>query len=1079
MASHFFRHNLLCTLPLLMGIWLIQPINAQADVQTLVDPFAASWRYLDNGSNQGAAWRARVFNDSNWSSGNAVLGYGQGAEATVTNSGPVGAHFITSYYRHSFNVTNPAIYTDLTLTVLRDDGVLVYINGKEVFRNNMPVGSIGFNTLASSEDESVTPLDAVVNATISRDFLRKGSNTIAVEIHQSSVNSPDSAFALQLDANYTTDEPNVFSRGAYLQMITPTSAIVRWDTINKSDSVVRFGAAVNNLDKRVQDSEKTYHHEVQLTGLAPATTYYYSIGSGANVIGSGADYFFKTQPPVGTHPPTRLWVIGDSGRGNQGQRDVYQGYKNFVGSQYTDLWLMLGDNAYYNGTYQEYQDRFFNIYPDLLHKTVVMPTLGNHDGYSVNTPAQTGPYYENFTLPSAGEMGGVASGTEAYYSYNYGNIHFVVLDAFDVDRSSAGAMAEWLESDLASNTADWVIAYWHHPPYTKGTHDSDTEIELIEMRENILPILEQHGTDLVLTGHSHNYERSKFVQGHYGYSNSYSDAAFALDIDSGDISAGAQAYTKAHPAVAHGGTVYAVAGTSAAAEGGPMNHPVMYQSFSKLGSMIIDIDNLALSAKFIDDKGEVQDAFTIQKLNTSLDRDDDGAPDATDNCALNTNPDQHDADGDGIGDACDPFPMLGINGSARKNQTGSAVAFAGDVDADGYGDYAVGMPGYDLPAMPPLNVVRKAGRAVVISGKTGKKLMEVNGSAANDALGFSVAGKGDIDNDGFADVIVGAPQADDIVYGLVNAGSVTVLFGPDGARKKVLYGNQEKTLAGSAIALGDVNSDGNADIVVGAPQSDNLARGLVNAGSVTVFSGNGYGLLNTFYVSTANSHAGASVAVGDLNNDGAADIIIGAPDDDDLLHNFKNAGSVTAYDINSNELLRKYGTQANAHLGASVAAADVNSDGYDDTLAGAPVDKNGTLQAAGSVTVFSGSSGTELAKKFGATTKSFLGNSVAAGDVNSDGFADIIAGAWKDDKPGFKPIKDAGSVFVWSGNGYALISSLYGDIARDYFGAAVSAGDIDGDGKADVIIGITGADGLPLNLLKDAGAVQIQSGSSF
>ena len=137
------------------------------------------------------------------------------------------------------------------------------------------------------------------------------------------------------------------------------------------------------------------------------------------------------------------------------------------------------------------------------------------------------------------------------------------------------------------------------------------------------------------------------------------------------------------------------------------------------------------------------------------------------------------------------------------------------------------------------------------------------------------------------------------------------------------------------------------------------------------------------------------------------------------------------------------------------------------------------MQAAGSVTVFSGNGGSELVKRFGATTKSFLGNSVAASDVNSDGFADIIAGAWKEDKLGFKPIKDAGSVFVWSGNGYALISSLYGDVTRDFFGAAVSAGDIDGDGKADVIIGITGADGLPFNRLKDAGAVRIQSGAGL
>ena len=101
----------------------------------------------------------------------------------------------------------------------------------------------------------------------------------------------------------------------------------------------------------------------------------------------------------------------------------------------------------------------------------------------------------------------------------------------DVDRSATGAMAQWLEADLAANQSDWLIVYWHHPPYTKGTHDSDNpdggDFELVEMRENILPILEQHGADLVLNGHSHNYERSKFIDGHYGYSDSYSDALYA------------------------------------------------------------------------------------------------------------------------------------------------------------------------------------------------------------------------------------------------------------------------------------------------------------------------------------------------------------------------------------------------------------------------------------------------------------------------------------------------------------------------------------------------------------------------
>src|SRR5690606_119797 len=114
------------------------------------------------------------------------------------------------------------------------------------------------------------------------------------------------------------------------------------------------------------------------------------------------------------------------------------------------------------------------------------------------------------TFPTAGEAGGVPSGTEKYYSFDYGNVHFICLDSMSSDRSSTGPMATWLREDLESTTQDWVIAFFHHPPYSKGSHNSDnptgSDRELLEMREGILPILEAGGVDLVLSGHSHSYE---------------------------------------------------------------------------------------------------------------------------------------------------------------------------------------------------------------------------------------------------------------------------------------------------------------------------------------------------------------------------------------------------------------------------------------------------------------------------------------------------------------------------------------------------------------------------------------------
>jgi hypothetical protein len=124
--------------------------------------------------------------------------------------------------------------------------------------------------------------------------------------------------------------------------------------------------------------------------------------------------------------------------------------------------------------------------------------------------------------PAEGEAGGLASGTERYYSFDYANIHLVCLDAMTSDRSPAGPMLTWLEEDLAATDKAWIIAFWHHPPYTWGTHNSDFERELIDMRENAVPILERYGVDLVLCGHSHVYERSWLLNGHYGYSSSFS-----------------------------------------------------------------------------------------------------------------------------------------------------------------------------------------------------------------------------------------------------------------------------------------------------------------------------------------------------------------------------------------------------------------------------------------------------------------------------------------------------------------------------------------------------------------------------
>ena len=402
-------------------------------------------------------------------------------------------------------------------------------------------------------------------------------------------------------------------RGPYLQKGTDSGIIIRWATDAPVQGQVCYGKTPDSLSLILEETTTTCDHKVELSGLTPDKKYYYSVGTKEKLQEGGTeDHFFVTAPSKDLAPelvrPMRIWVVGDSGRANDDAALVKDGYLKFTGTRHTDLWLMLGDNAYVTGTLDEYQHAVFDMYPELLRSSVLWTAIGNHDGESASSLLQTGPYYELFTLPLCGEVGGVPSGTAAYYSFDYGNVHFICLDSYGSDRSANGAMFTWFRRDAASSHKDWKIAFWHHPPYTKGSHDSDIETELIEMRR-ALPILEDAGVDIVLSGHSHSYERSYLIDGHYGFSDSFKSEMKKNGGSGREDESGA--YQK-RPLAAHEGTVYIVAGTSGLADN-VSSHVAMYTSLSIPGSLVIDVDGRRLDVKFVDDHGEVKDYFTLEK----------------------------------------------------------------------------------------------------------------------------------------------------------------------------------------------------------------------------------------------------------------------------------------------------------------------------------------------------------------------------------------------------------------------------------------------------------------------------------
>ncbi len=414
-----------------------------------------------------------------------------------------------------------------------------------------------------------------------------------------------------------------------------------------------------------------------------------------------------------------------------------------------------------------------------------------------------------------------------------------------------------------------------------------------------------------------------------------------------------------------------------------------------------------------------------------------------------------------------PLPRVPLAG----DRDGTSVAAVGDINRDGFVDYVVGVPGFDIPAAPPLKAIRDAGRIEVKSGKDGSLLLAVNGSAAGEQFGAAVAGGGDIDADNQLDVVAGSPGA------AKGTGSVTVIYGPYGGRTQTVTGKTAKSLFGSALALGDTNGDGHADIVVGAPKDDDGVNRLVDAGSVTVLSGNGFAVLKTIYGVAARANAGTSVAAGDADADGLVDVAVGAPNED-------GAGSVRLYSLAGagSTLLTRTGA-ARSRFGQAVAMGYVDGDALSDVLVGAPADDNPSLKDAGSITAFSTSQAEPLVKEFGRAARAALGSSVATGDVDGDGLDDLIAGAPKDDKPGSgKPLPDAGSVTVWthSGDGFALLTTLYGVAAKDGFGTAVATADLDHDDKVDVLVGTPGVD-MPADKkpLRDVGKLQAFPASGF
>lgn len=605
---------------------------------------AAQWKYLGGGTNLDAlSWKALAYAEPGWLTGTSALGAGTSnltntvlpGNTTAGGFGATGARYPTLYFRKKVNIANPSGYVNFKLSSKFDDGIVVWINGTEAYRNNVGTGTVNYNTWATT---AITNNGAdIYTINLNSSLFLAGDNIIAVEVHQATAASSDLYFDMELIA---MDGAANVTRGPYLQMGGQNSITLRWRTDAPTNSRVEWGPAFNNYTNLVDSASVTLEHIVTISGLTADTKYFYRIGSSGTVHQQATNNYFVTLPTTGTNRKVRIAAFGDCGANNANQTNTKNALLSYLGSNNLDALITIGDNAYSSGTDVQFQTGFFDRYQnDILRFTKLYTGLGNHDygNSSANTGVRNNAYYTNFTMPTLGELGGVPSGTEAYYSFNVGDVHFIALDSYGMENSNTtklydtlGAQAVWLKNDLTANTKRWTVAYFHHPPYTKTSHNSDTEVDLQAIREKFIRILERYGVDIVLCGHAHGFERTSLLRNYYtstGTLPGLLDANFNANLHSANTSTGLYngsanscAYTYNSGKYNHG-SIYVVSGSAGQIGGSAAGYPLnsaIYSNNANGGSFLMEADSNRLTARFISYDALtlaplVRDSFTIFK----------------------------------------------------------------------------------------------------------------------------------------------------------------------------------------------------------------------------------------------------------------------------------------------------------------------------------------------------------------------------------------------------------------------------------------------------------------------------------
>lgn len=291
--------------------------------------------------------------------------------------------------------------------------------------------------------------------------------------------------------DYTSIQAVNLTRGPYIQLPTTNSVTIVWNTDRNGNSEVEYGLT-SSLGNQTINFTNVIQHVVTLKNLSMDTTYYYRVKSNGTALSNITTFHTNKDE---TNPEFSFVVFGDSGTGGQDQYDI----ANRIKAISPELGLHSGDVIYPGGEAENFDPNYFVPYNYILKNICIFPSIGNHDIVTNNGA----PYLDAFFLPRNNP-----ENTERYYSFDYGNAHFIALDVVSSPYDNGSAQYNWLESDLANTNKTWKFAFFHYPPYSSSFHGSD-----LNVRRELSPLFEKYNVDMVFSGHDHDYERTIPING--------------------------------------------------------------------------------------------------------------------------------------------------------------------------------------------------------------------------------------------------------------------------------------------------------------------------------------------------------------------------------------------------------------------------------------------------------------------------------------------------------------------------------------------------------------------------------------